>query len=167
MRTISLLAILPLRAMTQARPNSQGRDHREIMNNQARNAPSPSEAQWLTFDDTPLTTSMPAYTPLTTAVPIAAKPAVKGSGCKAPQVQAVNYIQKQPDVVNFAQKQAERPPVQVSSEGIVSQEEMNEWLRVHDIARSQHGAGRLRWNETLAIGAKGNAVYRPFSVCRY
>jgi uncharacterized protein YkwD len=101
---------------------------------------------------------MPAYTPLPPAIPIAAKPAIKGSGCKANQAQAVNFVQKQPDVVNFAQKQADRPPVQASSEEVVSQEEMNEWLRVHDIARSQHGAGRLRWNETLAIGAKGNAI---------
>jgi len=148
MNTISLLAILPLLAIGQARPNRAGRDHREIMDNQARNAPNPSEAQWLTFDDTPSSTFMPAYTALTTAIPIAAKPAVKGSGCKAKQAQAVNYIQKQPDPL----------PVQSQSGGVVSQEEIDEWLRVHDIARSQHGAGRLRWNETLAIGAKSNAI---------
>jgi uncharacterized protein YkwD len=100
---------------------------------------------------------MPAYTPLPPAIPIAAKPAVKGSGCKANQAQAVNYIQKQPNVVNYIQKKPD-PPLQTQPGGVVSQEEMNEWLRVHDIARSQHGAGRLRWNETLAIGAKGNAI---------
>jgi uncharacterized protein YkwD len=101
---------------------------------------------------------MPAYTPLPPAIPIAAKPAIKGSGCKANQAQAVNYIQKQPDLVNYIQKKPDPPPVPAQPEGVVSQEEMNEWLRVHDIARSQHGAGRLRWNETLAIGAKGNAI---------
>jgi hypothetical protein len=158
MRTISLLAILSLLAATYARPNRQGRDHREIIDSQARNAPSPSEAQWLTFDDTPSSTFMPAYTPLPPAIPIAAKPAIKGSGCKANQAQAVNYIQKQPDLVNYVQKKPDPPPVQPQPGGFVSQEEINEWLRVHDIARSQHGAGRLRWNETLAIGAKGNAI---------
>jgi hypothetical protein len=157
MRTISLFAILPLLVTTFARPNRQTRDHREIINNQARNAPSPSEAQWLTFDDTPSTTSMPAYTPLPPAIPIAAKPAIKGSGCKANQAQAVNFVQKKPDVVNYIQKKPD-PPLQTQSEGVVSQAEMNEWLRVHDIARSQHGAGRLRWNESLAIGAKSNAI---------
>jgi uncharacterized protein YkwD len=127
------------------------------MNNQARNAPSPSEAQWLTFDDTPSSTFMPAYTPLPPAIPIAAKPSVKGSGCKANQAQAVNFVQKQADVVNYIQKKPD-PPIQSESGGVVSQEEMNEWLRVHGIARSQHGAGRLRWNETLATGAKSNAI---------
>jgi hypothetical protein len=117
------------------------------MDNQARNGPSPSEAQWLTFDDTPSTASMPAYTSLATASPLVKKPPVKGYGCKANQAQAVNYIQKQMD-----------PPLQSQSVGVASQEEINEWLRVHDIARSQHGAGRLRWNETLAIGAKSNAM---------
>jgi hypothetical protein len=168
MRTISLVAVLPLLVTTFARPNRQNRNHREIINNQARNAPSLSEAQWLTFDDTPSTTSMPAYTPLPTAIPLPAKPAVKVPGCKANQAQAVNYVQKQPNVVNYVQKQPDvvnyiqkkpdPPPVQPQPGGVVSQEEMNEWLRVHDIARSQHGAGRLRWNETLAIGAKSNAV---------
>jgi uncharacterized protein YkwD len=157
MRTISLLAILPLLAITYARPNRQNRDHREIIDNQAQNAPSPSEAQWLTFDDTPSTTSMPAYTSLPAAVPIAAKAAIKGSGCKANQAQAVNFGQKQADVVNYIQKKPD-PPIQSESGGVVSQEEMNEWLRVHGIARSQHGAGRLRWNETLATGAKSNAI---------
>jgi hypothetical protein len=157
MRTISLLAILPLLVTTFARPNRQTRDHREIMENQARSGPSPSEAQWLTFDDTPSTTSIPAYIPLPTAIPIANKSAVKGSGCKANQAQAVNFVQKHPNVVSYIQKKPDQPP-QTQSEGVVSQAEMNEWLRVHDIARSQHGAGRLRWNETLAIGAKGNAI---------
>jgi hypothetical protein len=157
MRTVTLLAILPLLAITNARPNRQTRDHREIINKQARNAPSPSEAQWLTFDDTPSSTFMPAYTPLPPAIPIAAKTAIKGSGCKANHAQAVNFVQKKPDVVNYIQKKPDQPP-QTQSGGVVSQEEMNEWLRVHDIARSQHGAGRLRWNETLAIGAKSNAI---------
>jgi hypothetical protein len=147
MRTIQLLALVSLLATTYARPNRQNRDHREIMDNQARNGPSPSEAQWLTFDDTPSTASMPAYTPLATASPLVKKPPVKGYGCKANQAQAVNYIQKQMD-----------PPLQSQSGGTVPQEEVDEWLRVHDIARSQHGAGRLRWNETLAIGAKSNAI---------
>jgi len=148
MKTISLLAILPLLAITQARPNRGGRDHREIMDNQARNAPNPSEAQWLTFDDTPSSTFLSTQTPLTTTIISASKAAVMGSGCKAKQAQAVNYIQKQPDPL----------PVPPQSGGVVSQEETSEWLRVHDIARSQHGAGRLRWNETLAIGAKSNAI---------
>jgi len=157
MRIIQVLAILPLLAASCARPNRRNRGHREIMNNQARNTPSPSEAQWLTFDDTPSTMSMPAYTPISTAIPIAVNPAIKGSGCKAQQVQAVNYVQKQPDVVNYIQKKPDQPP-QSPSGGVISQEEMNEWLRVHDIARSQHGAGKLRWNETLAIGAESNAI---------
>lgn len=149
MRTIPLLAILQPLLSTYARPNRRDRDHREIMNNQARNGPSPSEAQWLTFDHTPFTTTTPTYTPLTTAISIANNMAVKAAGCKA----------KQPPVANYAQKQANPPPMQPQSEGgTVSQAEMDEWLRVHDIARSQHGAGRLRWNESLAIGAKSNAI---------
>ena len=149
MRTIPLLAILPLLLSTYARPNRRDRDHREIMNNQARNGPSPSEAQWLTFDDTPFTTTTPTYSPQTTAIPIANDLSVKVAGCKAKQAQVVNYVQKQ----------ANSLPVQPQSqEGTVSQTEIDEWLRVHDMARSQHGAGRLRWNESLAIGAKSNAI---------
>jgi hypothetical protein len=41
--------------------------------------------------------------------------------------------------------------------GVTPLQEMNEWLRVHNEARAQHGAGTVQWNETLAIGAKSNA----------
>jgi uncharacterized protein YkwD len=37
-------------------------------------------------------------------------------------------------------------------------DQVQEWLKVHNEARRAHGAGELRWDNTLADGAKSNAV---------
>jgi hypothetical protein len=162
----TLYAILALLATASARNNRRNRNHREITNNlesrgifdepehepdevlvQIINPPGSSAGQWLTFDGTGFTAfTTSIHAPAATGISLANKAVVTGSG------NSINQIGAGSDELEKS------PPVVQSGGGILSQAEMDEWLNVHNVARSQHGAGALQWDEALAVGAKSNAV---------
>jgi hypothetical protein len=162
----TLNAILALLATASAWNNRRNRNHREITNNlgsrgifdepehdpdevlvQIINAPGSSAGQWLTFDGTEFTAfTTSTHAPVATGISLANKAVVTGSGS------SINQIGAGSDELEKS------PPVVQSGGGILSQAEMDEWLNVHNVARSQHGAGALQWDEALAVGAKSNAV---------
>lgn len=171
MRTSTLLSILPFLAYTSARVIHRP-DHRAIIDNlSARgdyfapehdedetlikiiNEPGSSGAQYLSYDGSSFTAfSTSVYGASTTGLPkgfnLANKNVVKGDQSRVDQLGAASYeADHQPDI----------DPAIVGGGGTVPQEEVEEWLRVHNNARGAHGAGKLEWSEELAKGAKSNA----------
>jgi len=171
MRISALFSILPFLAYTSARV-IQRREHKDIINNLAArgdyfapehdedetlvkivNEPGSNEAQYLSYDGSSFTAfSTSVYGASTTALPkgfnLANKNVVKGDQSQVDQLGAASYE---------ADHQPEIDPAIVGGGGTVPQEEVEEWLRVHNNARGAHGAGKLEWSEELAKGAKSNA----------
>jgi hypothetical protein len=173
MRTSTLLSILPFLAYTSARVIQRTRDHKEIMNNlSARgdyfapehdqdetlvkiiNEPGSDAAQYLSYDGnsfTAFSTSTHGASALPTGFNFANKNLAQGdspSKSQIDQVGAASYEADQPPEID---------PAIAGGQGTVPQEEVDEWLRVHNIARGAHGAGPLEWSEELAKSAKSNA----------
>lgn len=133
------------------------------------NEPGTSQGQWLSLDGTTFsafsTSSRPPSASVT-AINHANKGVDTGSGdgSKADQKGAQSYEQ---DKVSQAISTATATGTETSESqgtapaggrGPVPMDQVQEWLKVHNEARRAHGAGDLRWDNTLADGAKSNAV---------
>jgi len=170
MRTAAIVLLLSLPATVSARVDRRSRKHRSLADRlgprdgyfdapehepdevlvQIINDPDSSAGQWLTFDGTSFTPfSTSTYHPAATGVILANEAVTSQSKVKVDQIGAGSY-----------EYQGTQPVTESANHGvgILSKQEVDEWLRVHNAARAQHGAGTLQWNEELAKGAKSNAI---------